>query len=311
VGMEAMYLSPMVMGGKSPRVLLADADQPSGLLDPDFVPILAPIMSIPKATNSFKTASKTNNNAFDMDEKDGGNVDDAHIYIPILAIRRQRIGDEERYHEDPSIVDVHLSYLDEDGRPPKMMANNKDDDEGDGDDDFGRGRTLAITSRASVLKKSEWMPSSSSSLSGDVHDDSCFSTGVASQGQDKRQSLSRKPIILLRRNIPNGFADVPIAPAKVLDRFPRKNYRGMPFPEEELPLFCYPRGGVYLVRDKLRHWSLPKSFGFVVKNERADSIYGKRSVFLLHVYFVRATPSSLPNTHDVMTKCRAFHSWNC
>ncbi|KAL3826923.1 hypothetical protein ACHAXA_006003 [Cyclostephanos tholiformis] len=94
------------------------------------------------------------------------------------------------------------------------------------------------------------------------------------QGQrHQRQRFDRRPVILLRRNVPNGFADVPIAPAKVLDRFPRKNYRGNPFPEEELPLFCYPGSGVYLVRDRLCNWSLPKSFGFVVKNERGDSTY--------------------------------------
>jgi len=152
------------------------------------------------------------------------------------------------------------------------MVNDEDDD--DGDDEFGRGGPLSITTRANVLKKSAWTPSSFSSE--DVVDDSKSSIDLASQGGQRWQNLScRRPIILLRRNIPNGFADVPIAPARVLDRFPRKNYRGMPFPEEELPLFCYPRGGVYLVRDKLRNLTLPKSFGFVVKNERGDSIYGE------------------------------------
>ena len=78
---------------------------------------------------------------------------------------------------------------------------------------------------------------------------------------------------MLRHNKPLGLADVPFA-ARVLDRFPQKDYRGMPFPEEELPMFCY-AGGSLLVRDKLRNLSLPKSFGFVVKNERGDSIYGE------------------------------------
>ena len=39
-------------------------------------------------------------------------------------------------------------------------------------------------------------------------------------------------------------------------------------------MFCYARGSC-LVRDKLRNWGVPKSYGFVVKNERGDSIYGE------------------------------------
>ena len=161
------------------------------------------------------------------------------------------------------------------------MANNDDDD--DGDDEFGIGGPSARTTRAFVLKKSGWTLSSSSSE--DVIDDSNSSAGIASQGQQPRQRLGRRPVLFLRWNTPNGFADVPIAPAKVLDRFPRNNYRGMPFPEEELPLFCYPRGGVYLVRDKLRNWSLPKSFGFLVKNERGGNIHG-RSTVIFYATFV-------------------------
>ena len=79
---------------------------------------------------------------------------------------------------------------------------------------------------------------------------------------------------MVRRNVPDGFSDIPFASAKVLDRFPQKNYRGMPFPEEEMPLFCYP-GGIYLVRDKLSTWNLPRSLGYVVKNERGESKLGE------------------------------------
>ena len=276
VGMEAMYLSPTMATGRgdlSRAFFSSDADRPPGTLDPDYMPILVPFKSIPKAVETIKTAAATNNDAFNKDDvKDGDGNHDAHMYIPVLAIRRQRVGEEECYHEDPSIVEVHLTYLDDDGLPPKTTVNDEDDD--DGDDEFGRGGPSSITTRANVLKKSAWTPSSSSSE--DVVDDSKSSIDLASQGGQRWQNLSRRrPVILLRRNIPNGFADVPIAPARVLDRFPRKNYRGMPFPEEELPLFCYPRGGVYLVRDKLRNLTLPKSFGFVVKNERGDSIYGE------------------------------------
>jgi hypothetical protein len=256
VGMEAMYLSPMnnicSNGGKnnasSSPVLLSDADQTP---DPEYIPILVPYHTIPQVSTISSNDAE----------------DDMYIYIPILALRRQRIGEEERYHEDTCIVDIHTTYLNDNGLPPTMMVDDNDDD--DGDDDFGIKRGMTTT-RASILTKSGWMPSSS------VHN-------ISDDGaNDKAPSSSRgqTPIILLRRNIPHGFCDVPLAPAKVLDRFPRKNYRNMPFPEEELPLFCYPRGGVCLVRDKLRNWTLPKSFGFVVKNERGDSIYVSCLTFL-------------------------------
>jgi hypothetical protein len=254
VGMEAMYLSPMNIsssnGGKnnasSSPVLLSDSDQAP---DPDYIPLLVPYHTIPQ----ISTISSN-----DAD-------DDTYIYIPILALRRQRIGEEERYHEDTCIVDIHLTHLNDNGLPPTMMVDDNDDD---GDDDFGMKQGMTTT-RASILTKSGWMPSSSVHISDDG-------------ANNKAPSSSRRqtPIILLRRNIPHGFCDVPLAPAKVLDRFPRKNYRNMPFPEEELPLFCYPQGGVCLVRDKLRNWTLPKSFGFVVKNERGDSIYVSCLTFL-------------------------------
>lgn len=110
-----------------------------------------------------------------------------------------------------------------------------------------------------IMNKSQWTLSSSCSAADTSPD-------------QHRHRL--QPIIMVRRNAPDGFLDIPFAAAKVLDRFPQKNYRGMPFPEEEMPLFCYP-GGSYLVRDKLRNCRLPRSFGFVVKNERGDSIYGE------------------------------------
>ena len=38
-------------------------------------------------------------------------------------------------------------------------------------------------------------------------------------------------------------------------------------------MFCYAKGSM-LVRDQLCNIGLPKAYGFVVKNERGDSIYG-------------------------------------
>lgn len=81
------------------------------------------------------------------------------------------------------------------------------------------------------------------------------------------------PILITKRNLPMGFADTPFA-TSVMDRFPEKNYKGLPLPEEELPMFCYPTG-CRLERAVFRDAPLPSSYGFVVKNERGDSLYGK------------------------------------
>jgi len=47
--------------------------------------------------------------------------------------------------------------------------------------------------------------------------------------------------IVCKYNLPMGFLDTPFA-SQVLDRFPKKDYKGVPLPEEELPMFCYTTG---------------------------------------------------------------------
>jgi hypothetical protein len=79
------------------------------------------------------------------------------------------------------------------------------------------------------------------------------------------------PAMLVRKNLPSGFADVAFA-TRVLGRFPFRNYKGLPLPEEELPMFCYPTG-CRLHRAEFSNAPLPQYYGFVVKNERGDSIY--------------------------------------
>ena len=241
VGMEAMYLSPTNGNnmssprspgrneGESPVLLSHTSSAP----DPNYVPTL---------TNSVEYSSPNNNSS-------SSNSGDEHVYIPIVAIRYQRTGENERYNEDPAMVDIMVSFIDGNGLPPKI-ANEEDED--DEFDDFGRGSNVLLqnVAHADILNKSDW---TSTMLDG------------------SHPTIPGSPIILNRHNTPNGFADLPFA-AKVLDRFPQGNYRGMPFPEEELPMFCYARGSL-LVRDKLRNVGLPKCFGFVVKNERGDSIY--------------------------------------
>ncbi|KAL3782651.1 hypothetical protein HJC23_010160 [Cyclotella cryptica] len=248
MGVEAMYISPMstpkfgsgtegketddaVERPKPSEVTLPiDGKVSSPVIpDPTVIPTVVPWKAVP--TSFF------NNN----------NGDQEYVYIPILAIRRQRTGEEERFHEDPAIVDVLLSRLDLNGMPPPTPIDKGDDDYND--DDSKPMMQHGI--HPNILKRSSWLPS-----------------GIDSQ---KAQHHKHHPIILVRRNLPNGLADVPF-PARVLDRFPQKNYREIPFPEEELPMFCYAKGSL-LVRDRLRNLPMPKCFGFVVKNERGDSIY--------------------------------------
>ena len=54
--------------------------------------------------------------------------------IPVLAVRYQQIGDEERFHEDPAITDLAVSFLDKLGRIvmpsyPHMEEDGDDDEE--------------------------------------------------------------------------------------------------------------------------------------------------------------------------------------
>lgn len=78
------------------------------------------------------------------------------------------------------------------------------------------------------------------------------------------------PVLIYRRNIPFGFCDASFA-ACVLDRFPEKDYKHLPFLQEELPLFCHPTG-IRLARRKYRDLETPECFSFIVKNERGDEI---------------------------------------
>ena len=167
-------------------------------------------------------------------------------YIPVLALRRQRMDDEERYHEDPAVVDLAITFDDGHGDPVMPSSHEGFDDE---DDDKGN---------FNLLGRSDWSPSS---------------INISRQEGDERSLhlALGTPIILVRRNNPIGFADAAFA-TRVLDRFPVKNYKDLPLPEEELPMFCYPTG-CRLHRARYSDAPLPQYYGFVVKNERGDSIH--------------------------------------
>jgi len=174
--------------------------------------------------------------------------DDNFCYVPVIAIRRQRLGDEERYHEDPAIVEFAVTF--EDGMGEPVFPDESLDDD-DGEEDENTFRTLGKTGWARAPNTSH-------------------RKAARLPVRRLRQQLG-SPVILVKRNLPFGFADAAFA-TRVLDRFPRRNYKGLPLPEEELPMFCYPTG-CRLYRARFSDAPLPQYYGFVVKNERGDSIY--------------------------------------
>lgn len=163
---------------------------------------------------------------------------DPYIYVPVLALQRQCVGDEERYHEDTAVVDLTVSFCDTNG-DAVLPDLSQDDDLDDEEEGFN------------LLGATPWSKSSRIEISQQRPTD------------DQLKRLLGSPLILAKRNNPIGFADAAFA-TKVLDRFPVKNYKGLPLPEEELPMFCYPTG-CRLYRARYSDCPLPQSFGFVVK----------------------------------------------
>ncbi len=202
--------------------------------------------------------------------------DDRHyFYIPAFAIRRQRTGDEERYHEDAAIVDLAVTFLDQNG--PVMPHDTEDEDEEDG--------------TFQPLGKSDWLPVGQDvgdTTSKSLLDDSLHRPGLGSVS------------LLARKNIAFGFADIAFA-TRVLGRFPPQNYKNLPLPEEELPMFCYPTG-CRLHRAKLSDEPVPQYYGFVVKNERGDSIY------VSCVSFMEPLTPEKESQLDEMSSQRAMYS---
>jgi hypothetical protein len=183
------------------------------------------------------------------DHMDG---DGEFLYVPVLAIRRQRTGNEERFLEDPALVDVAVSFRNNEGNavlPAEDVYVMGDDFDDDGDDSLGK----------KPLHKTIWKESSLNFV------------GRKQKQFSQRPNTLGSVCLLVRHNVPMGFCDAAFS-TRVLDRFPHKNYKGLPLPEEELPMFCYPTG-CRLHRAKYSDAPLSQYYGFVVKNERGDSIY--------------------------------------
>jgi DENN (AEX-3) domain/dDENN domain/uDENN domain len=160
----------------------------------------------------------------------------AGVCLPVLAVRRQRVDETQCYHEDAAITDLAMG----DG------ASGVEDDEEEEDDGTFR-----------VLGQTPWITISPSNSSSDDHSTSTV-----------KQSL---PSLRIRRNRPAGLCETPFA-TRVLGRVPEQNYHHHPLPEEELPMFCYPTGCT-LHRTEYCAIPPPQSYGFVVKNERGDSLH--------------------------------------
>jgi hypothetical protein len=178
----------------------------------------------------------------DLPDLSNPTISQAFLYVPIIAVRRQRVRNEERYHEDPALVDLTVSFRDFDGTP--VLPSQEEHDEDVEDDDIG----------FNLLGNTQWSITPMSENSNTSEEITRVTSG--------RQVLGL-PVILARKNHPLGFADATFA-TRVLDRFPLKNYKGVPLPEEELPMFCYPTG-CRLHRARYNECPLPQYFGFVLK----------------------------------------------
>ena len=192
-----------------------------------------------------------------------------YIYVPVLAVRRQRIGDEERFSEDPALIDVSVSIFDEKGRAVlpseeyQFMTEEEmmEDENGDGEQ-IGK----------KLLHKTKWIESRKRGSFNERNLSKEQRRRMQHQNKEQRDTATLGTMCLIvRHNVPMGFCDAAFS-TRVLDRFPYKNYKGLPLPEEELPMFCYPTG-CRLRRAKYSDAPLPQYYGFVVKNERGDSIY--------------------------------------
>ena len=192
-----------------------------------------------------------------------GEEDAAYDYVPVLALRRQRVGPEERYREDPALVDVAVTFYDSAGAP---VTFGHFEDCGDDDEDDDEAGIVAA-----LLRKTKWAASADAAVALEKASRVARAQEHHGQGQKMPLSIAGAPVCLVRRNSPQGFADAPFA-TSVLDRFPSKDYKGLPLPAEELPMFCYPTG-CRLYRAKFQDSPLAQCYGFVVKNERGDNIH--------------------------------------
>jgi hypothetical protein len=65
-----------------------------------------------------------------MDSGDG-----VYEFVPLVALRKQRFGEEESFHKDPSMIDVAMSFKGLKGKPVLPLQEVDDFEESQNDDE--------------------------------------------------------------------------------------------------------------------------------------------------------------------------------
>ena len=79
--------------------------------------------------------------------------DNSFVYVPIVAVRRQRVGEDERFHEDPGMIDIAMTLSNHDG---SYIVPD--------DDEFDEFDTNDEEEVDEILGKSKWTASRSLDL---------------------------------------------------------------------------------------------------------------------------------------------------
>ena len=259
------------------------------LVSQDWTSLSSPVPPSPSHLNSPPNSHSRNR----YDPMVGGGE---YEYVPILAFRRQKVGEEERFKEDPGMVELGLTFSGLNAVANSSGIKSQHQNHQSCNNSAHNTTVMPLEEVDEfeeeqqdddpILGMSSWNVSFGCQKGGEVQDDNIdaeeadFShAGVQSACEDGNMTTSigdyrsfGMPRLVCKRNVPLGFLDVPFA-TRVLDRFPKKDYKGVPLPEEELPMFCYPTG-CKLSRARYQDAPLPEHYGFVVKNERGDSIHG-------------------------------------
>jgi hypothetical protein len=224
--------------------------------------------------NDWKTALVMNHN---------NNDDiDVYCYIPVIAIRRQRVTNEQRYNEDAAISDIMIqrSIIPTTNSTNCSSSNNNNNhrhhrtDSNDGiDQEYDHHQYCNNGNNNNHIDDIDDVDSDDEMSSADnILGQTSWIKIINPYNAISTQILSNIPTIVVRKNHPYGLCDIPYT-TRVIGRFPFKNYSNVPLPIEEIPMFCYPKMGNKLYRTQYSSIPIPQYYGFVVKNERGDNIY--------------------------------------
>lgn len=191
------YRCGIDVGVEAVETLTDELSQTGGatMIDPE---LLLPKVMVPGKDGGWKSGKKKQSH--DELQRNDDYDEAAFCYIPVLAVRRQRFGEEQRFHEDPALTDIAVSFCGRDGHAVMPCESQEEDDE------------EAEHGNFSMLGQSSWSPS--------LH------ARTTTSKKSTRSSFGM-PVLLLRRNLPFGFADTAFA-TRVWGRFPFRNYSSLP-----------------------------------------------------------------------------------